>query len=459
MPRRWLVALGAVLLAGVVAVGFLPWEWSFIDDGNLITRTQLARTVNGPVSGTLGYIVDGWHYDLSWGLFRPVFWVFIPFFYLLPVGAAHALRAAMLVTAVAGAMVAVSRGHQGPQRLVPVFWAGLAVLADTSIFAGVYYPSTQELTGLSLLGLGLFARRRPALRLVAWLCAAWFKAPFAWLLLAYGLLLLWRRRDRVLGLAYTVLGAGTLAVLALAARTGSYSQGNLSFTWQVFRLNLTKAAGLAGPAVIVLLVGALLLGARFSLGGLRRPGRDDPPGPDPLAAALLLGGLGYLANLIFWRTGSYYASGFIYPLTVGTLLAVRQVAPLSRVRLAAALAVPALVAAPTIRTGLRDTWQHNQQVVGLRDCVLGLPGAPVIGYNRGEAWQRLDFVAHQAEPDWPGRVVRVANGATVSTGGEPDVSRFDYFIWEPGSGPGTPSLMTGPVVCTAPYTKVYQVVN
>jgi hypothetical protein len=457
--RRLLVAavVAVVLAAAVVGFGLLPWEWSFIDDGGLMTYSAAARETHGPVAGTWTYIETGWRYDFQWGLFRPVFWVWVPLFYLLPVGAAHAVRAGMLLAAVGGAVLAVSREFAGRQRWVMAVWTGVAVLAEASIYAGLYYPSIQELSGLCLIGLGLLVRRRPVLRLLAWTAAAWFKAPFAWLLLAYGLLLLWRRRERALGLAYTVLGAGTLVVLAGVARTGSYAQDHLSLTRHTLVLNLSMACGAGKTALVVVLLGAVLVGARFGLGGWRRPAAGEPAGPDPLAAAVLLGGLGYLANLVFWRTNSYYASGYLYLLTVGTLLAVRQIATLRATRLVAALLVPALVAAPTVRAGIRETWRHNQMVVGLRDCVLGLPGAPTVGYNRPEAWQRLDFIAHRADPAWPGRVVRVANGATTSTGVEPAADHVDYYIWEPGYGPGTPALMTGAVVCTVPYATVYRV--
>jgi hypothetical protein len=51
-------------------------------------------------------------------------------------------------------------------------------------------------------------------------------------------------------------------------------------------------------------------------------------------------------------------------------------------------------------------------------------------------------------------VVLVPDGATVSSAVTPTVTHFDYYIHDTSYGPGTPSLMTGPVVCTAPTEVV-----
>jgi hypothetical protein len=386
----------------------------------------------------------------------------------------------MLLVVVAGAMVVAGRRFTGRDRLAMGLWAGAAVAVDSSLYAGLYYPSLQELSGLCLVALGLLARRRPVLRLLAFLAAAWFKAPFAWLLVAYGLLLLRHRQTRRLGAAYTALGAGTLVILAWVARTGVYAQSSLSFTGHTVLTNLNAAVSAAGWVSLLLVVGVVLLRPRFDLDlrpattpagapttsaptagatAMSASTMGDPATGDPIALALVFGGLGYLLNLIFWHTGGYYASGYLYLLTVGVLLGVRSVGPLRPLRLLAALAVPALLALPVVRAAGQEVWRHNEAVAGLSNCLLSLPGAPTVGYNRHEAWERLDFIVREHRPDWGGRVLLVEDGATVSTRVSPAVTRFDYYIRDTGYGPGTPALMTGPVVCTAPNEVVYQVLN
>jgi len=461
--RRWLTVAALLPLAAiVVASGFLPWEWSFIDDGGLIARLRADRAGAGQLHGVWNFIEQSWRFDLSWGLFRPLFWVFSSLFYLLPAGAAHAVRVAMLLVVVVGAMVVAGRRFTGRDSFAMGLWAGAAVAVDASLYTGLYYPSLQELSGLCLVALGLLARRRPVLRLLAFLGAAWFKAPFAWLLVAYGLLLLRHRRTRRLGAAYTALGVGTLAVLAAVARTGVYAQSSLSFTGHTVLTNVNTAVSVAGWVSLLLIVGVVLLRPRFDL-ELRPAATDSADGAtapgDPIALALLFGGLGYLVNLLFWHTGGYYASGYLYLLTVGVLLGVRSVGPLRPLRLLAALLVPVLLAMPVLRAAGQDVWRHNEAVAGLSNCLLSLPGAPTVGYNRHEAWERLDFIVREHRPDWGGRVLLVEDGATASTRVTPAVTRFDYYIRDTGYGPGTPALMTGPIVCTAPNEVVYQVLN
>src|SRR6266511_671970 len=91
--RRWIrgawVAAGLAGLAGLVAVAALPWEWSFIDDtgGREILHEQQDR--HGTAAG-VWHAVEVWYLlDLTWGLFRPSWWLYAGVLYLLPVGPAH----------------------------------------------------------------------------------------------------------------------------------------------------------------------------------------------------------------------------------------------------------------------------------------------------------------------------------------------------------------------------------
>jgi hypothetical protein len=424
----WLAA-GAAALAGVAA---LPWEWSFIDDTGALEILHGQQDLYGTVRG-IPHAAIGWYQlDLDWGLFRPAWWLYGAAFYVLPPGPAHAARVLMLALAVAGPLVLVARA--GRAALV---WAGAALAADVSLYRGLWYPSLQELSGLCFVGLGLLARRRQGPRILCFLLAAWFKTPFAWLLLAYGALLLARRGTRWWGAVCVALGAGTVVAAVDFARTGSYTAG-LAFDTGHLLDNARTAAGQLAPLAVVLVAGALALRVRP-----RWPA--DPTGP-----ALVLGGLGYLANLLPWYTGVHYASPYLYLIGAGAVLTLAPTArPAPRWWTAVGLAAAVAVGLVAVFAGGRYIYRNAATTTGLRDCVLGLPDGSVVGYNRPEAWNRLNAIVRYHRPQARTRAALVPNGATVAD--------LDYYIWEPEYGPGSPALRTGPVVCRTPLATVFRI--
>src|SRR5256885_1375190 len=319
-PRAAWLAGGVVVLIGY---GALPWGRSFIDDPGALAILHGQQGAHGTLGGILAASHVWYRVDLDWGLFRPGWWLYAGTFYLLPAGAAHAVRLLMLGVAVAGPLALAL-------RVRPVLvWAGAVVAANVSLYRGLWYVSLQELSGLCFVGLGLLARRRQWLRIAAFLCAAWFKAPFAWLLVGYGALLLF-------------LGAAG----AVAAAAGPRGRALL-------------ARGLAGAGLAVAVAVALL--------------------------AVLAGG--------------------------------------------------------------RYVYRNAATTTGLRDCLLGLPEGAVVGYNRPEAWDRLNAIVRYHRPHTRTRVALIPNG-TPGPG-------LGYYIWEPDYGPGTPELR-GPVVCRTPLATVYR---
>jgi len=450
-PGRWWrrrsAVLTTLLLLAVAATAVAPWEWSFIDDGLQLTRLHANQAAHGWAGGALYSMSEALGVDRTWGLFRPSWWVYAGTFYLLPVGAAHALRLAAVLAALAGVLVPLGQRFAGTARVAVLVWAGAVLAACGQVYAGVWYPSLQELSGLGLVGLGLLARRHPAVRALCWLLAAWFKAPFAWLLLAYGLVLLRQRQTRALGAGTTVLGLGTLAAAAVMARHGAYTS-RLDFGLGTAHGNALLAAGaLAGP-MAVLLVGILVL----------RPQLDVAA--QPLSPVLLAGGVGYLVNLLGWHTGSYYAGPYQYLLAAGVLAGVQEVRLPSRRYAAAGLAAVVLVAGGFAASTARTGYHRLATVAGLRDCVLALPAGSTIGYNRVEAWSRLDFIARGRRPGWTSRIALIpARSTTGFVWGAPGPVRLDYAIIEPGYESVAPSLTTGPVVCRTPDATVYQVTS
>jgi len=440
--RRWIrvawVVAGLAGLAGLVAVAALPWEWSFIDDtgGREILHEQQDR--HGTAAG-VWHAVEVWYrLDLTWGLFRPSWWLYAGVFYLLPVGPAHAARVLMLALAVAGPLLLAARAGRGPTRPV-LIWCAAALAANVSVYRGLWYVSLQELSGLCFVGLGLLARRRQAPRIATFLVAAWFKAPFAWLLVGYGTVLLLRRGTRWWGALCVALGAGTLVAAVRFARTGSYTAGFGLDAGRVADAAQTAAVQFA-PLGVVLVAGALALRVRVP----RWPWQGDPTGP-----ALLLGGLGYLANLLPWQTGVHYASPYLYLIGAGTVLTLAPGArPAPRWWTAAGLAVAVAVGLVGLLAGARYVYRNAATTTGLRDCVLALPDGAVVGYNRPEAWDRLNAIIRYHRPDTRTRIALIPNGVQ-----DPGL---DYYIWQRDYGPGTPALRGGPVICRTPLATVYR---
>lgn len=444
--RRWMVvaAVVAVVLAGLVAVARLPWEWSLIDDSGLIDLVHGRVRDSGPIGGFGSAVHDLYRADLAWGLFRPAYWVYVASFYQLPVGPAHAVRVAMLLCAFAGAVAAVVNGSTGSRRLLLGVWTVLAIAANGAIFAGLWYPSLQELSGLCFVALGLLARRHPWLLVACWAVAAWFKSPFSWLLLGYGLLLCRQRGTRAPGVAALLVAVPTLGAAALMARGGQYTNDVATLDPGVLRSHAETAFGLLGPPALVLLAGALVFRSRLG------------PAGGPLTWALLVGGAGYLVNMLPWRTDAYYAGPYLYLLTLGGLLMLRDIEPVPRWRLAG-LVVPVLIVGEVAGFSLLTGWYTLTNVTGLRDCMLRLPPGAVIGYNRVEGWVRLDSIVREHDPQWTGKLVLVRDGQIVGEWWSQRVDHVGYYIHQPSYGPGSPALMTGPVVCRTKQSTVYRV--
>jgi hypothetical protein len=338
--------------------------------------------------------------------------------------------------------------------------------ANGSLYRGLWYSSLQELSALCFVGLGLLARRRTWPRLLGFLVAAWFKSPFAWLLIGYGVVLLLRRASRWWGALSLALGVGTLVAAAEFARSGSYTAA-LSFGPDHLWQNGKTAAVALVPAIGVLLVG--MLAFRIRPRWAPRALLAEDAGSDRLIGpALLLGGAGYLVNLLPWQTGAHYAAAYVYLLGAGAVLTLagsarwpaageRVTGPGGRRIAAGLLAVAVAIGLAVLASGGRYVWQNAQTTVGLRDCVLGLPDGSLVGYNRPEAWDRLNSIVHEHRPGSKSRVVLFRDGSSVGVNNTQTFTHADYYIWEPGYGTGTPALRSGPVVCRTSLATVYRV--
>ncbi|GAA3398142.1 hypothetical protein GCM10020369_80700 [Cryptosporangium minutisporangium] len=447
-----------MLLALVVlaVLSALPWEWSFIDDGELLLLLQDNIDEYGLLGGVGATIAKAAWWDLAgWGLFRPAFWVYRGLFYLLPVGPAHALRVVFLALAVLGPVVAVRRNLPADHRLrfAVGAWAGLAVLANGALWYGIWFPSLQELSAAAFLGLGLAAGlRRPWLLVTCWTVAAWFKSPIAWTLVALAVVLLLRRgengrRTRAAGWVAGALGGGTVLASMVAAQGGSYSEGYFSASPGTVAANATALAGAAGPALVIVLIGAFLLGTTIDA--------KHPLGRDPIPLALLLGGLGYSATLLPWRSGGYYPGPAVYLVTVAVILILGRFTEITAVRRRTGVALSVFATGVFLLSPVHNGAREMLNVAQLRDCLLTLPSDSVIGYDQPEGAIRLEQIVKFHDPAWNGIVARVGPGDPWGMHNYVPVHQFDYYI-------RTDQLdvdddFKGEVVCKTPKSEVMMV--
>ena len=166
-----------------------------------------------------------------------------------------------------------------------------------------------------------------------------------------------------------------------------------------------------------------------------------------------------LANLLIWHTGTYYLGPVQYLLIAGAVLAVREIRPYPKFGLVAALAVLVLAGGYFGASWVRDGEKRMRTVAGLRDCVLNLPDGSIIGYNRVEAWNRLNYIAHGRRPSWTGEIALVKPDQTTGSSDTKGTVRLDYMIYQPGYYPVEPALISGPTVCHTPDATVYQVLG
>lgn len=421
--RPWHLAVAVAGIALVVLWAALPSEWSLVDDPLQKQSLVASMHSHGALGGILDRLRDGYRDDLAWGLFRPVYWLYCATFYLLNPPLAHAVRALFfLIAVVAPAVVA----HRRTTDAAAFHRAGVVVLvaavtaANSAMYEGLSFLSLQELTGLALVGLGLMLEDRPIGRSITWIAAAWLKAPFVWLAIAWGGVLLLRRRWAV-GATTLAVGFATVVAAAWFAHHGSYTTNR-------FTLSAAQAeATLKSVRHYVLAPGAVLLAALVALRATPRRWAWR----DGTSVALVLGGLGYLATMLPWGyAGSYYPAPFIWMLTTGVLLAVVAAGPeraellwprdrgRQALRLVQAGAIAAAVAATLVVSShmVRQEYQRNAAVVHVRDWEASLPAqGVVIGVNGIEAADRFTQIQQLRDARWGDRNLYVdPNGAAAA---------------------------------------------
>lgn len=397
----WLViAVSAAALAGIWVL--VPWQWSPVDDPgqHLAMRDLLA--LHGPV-GAFANRVGTWAAgDWSWGIFRPLAWVYPPLLYWMPPTGAHLVRLFMLIIVVIGPLAYFRRtGAQGPR-----LWMTLALLVASAatLYQGLLLLSIQEVGGAMFVALGLFARRRP-LRLGFWVLAAWFKGPFAWILLGYAVTQ-WREGRRRLALTSGAFGIGTLLVNVWWSRNGTYAA---RYRLDPFDPELWKsAANILEPqnAAIAVIVLWWLVATQSRL--IRRP--DFP--------IFLFAAVGYYVQMIPWGFTAYYMGPITF--LFGLLLASMLTDPPKQdwPRMIVSLAGPVVISCWLVVAALRFVLGTNAVIADATDCLSRAPGSTSVVFGNvlyitssPEGPLRLQQNVEIAHPEWSGTVITESNSA------------------------------------------------
>jgi len=400
--RVVIVTVAALIVFGVVWwYVSLPWEWSNIDDPGFVLSLESEISQNG----FLGYLTHVWfmiNVDLTWGLFRPSYWLYPSLVYGFPIGIAHLIRLALLLLAIVGPIVAFRR--RGADITTLVMGTTLIVISGRFLFEGLFFVSLQELSGAAFVGIGLIVKSNGG-RITAWTVAAWFKSPFSWLLVGEAVAL-WIEGKRRQAVVSGSIGLGTLVTAYVFARTGSYTSGyslDYGALWRAWN-NVPRLLELGTAFTFVALLWWLITtSTRLRM--------------DRRSAVLGFGWLGYTAHLLPWGvTGNYAAAiSYLLALFLFSLLTSPQSANLGRKSLA--LALPVLLAMLSLNWYARDLHERNATAKGITQCILTSSSDSVfISQGFGiEAVRRVEEKVRLRDEKWNGSV-RMLGADNVSTG-------------------------------------------
>ncbi|MEJ2579479.1 MAG: hypothetical protein P8Z68_10390 [Kineosporiaceae bacterium] len=284
------------------------------------------------------------------------------------------------------------------------------------------------------------------MRIVTWAVAAGFKAPFAWLLVVWGVLL-WRRGQRRPAVAALGTGTGILVTAVVFSRHGSYTSQLSTGPGDLLAQARIEWSAL-WPTLAVLLIGAFLLGADLP--------RVLPP--RGLPAVVGLGGLLYGVNLLVWKAGGYYAVAPIWLIgAAGVLITVRAVRPQHPAgtgRVAAGILAVAIagytMAAPNLYTGIQRQLRRDATVASVVTFATRVPPGTIIGVNGAEAATQFETIL--ALDGYRARRVRFR----VLGPDDPVPVLVAYYVQLADQGTGDPALMQERIM-DLPRGAIYRV--
>jgi len=388
----WVAGISAVIAFLAVWTFAIDWEWSTIGDDVAWVNKYREATSSGEPAYWLAYLWQLIASDTTgWGLFRPAYHLYGLVVYPLGADIAHGLRLLMFLTVLAAPIVVAFRElKRSSLKWLAAAWLLALSFSAYSMVYGTYLVSLQELTGMFFVALGLLSHGRAG-RAVFWLLAAWTKAPFIWLYLAFGTRLLFARK-RLLAIVVLSVSLISLLVMSWSSLTGGYTQGRLNISpWHIW-MNVQSLGSYGAAFFIVTIVGLLLFARNLSA--------------SPESLVMVSGATLYAINLLPWNTIGYYNAPVWYLLICGFALMFKKSpnyeANKTQATIAGTIIGVCLTGAIslTLETVRTDVIGKNTMVVQARDWVLQeLPrDKNFILYELTE--YEFDFLLREKDPTW-----------------------------------------------------------
>jgi len=390
----WLAVCGTLAVLIVVWIR-IPWQWSPVDDAGQVTTMNAMVSSDGYLGAILDRVSQLARGDLTFGVFRPLAWVYPPMLYVLPLLPAHLVRLVMVFIIVLGPLVYFRRRGSSPVLLLAILF--LLLIAAGSTYQGLILLSVQEVGGLLFISLGLMLPNRLA-RLIAWVLAALFKGPFLWILFGYAISL-WREGRRRLAITSGGIGVLVFAVNVWWSRSGTYTG---HYRINVFDPEMWNSAS----KILEPFNGAILLAVVWWLVVSQTSLRRNSDFPIFAFAAI-----GYYVQLIPWGFTAYYMGpiSFLFGILLASTLVDVTKKHLAKYFLL--LSLPALLSIWVVKGNLEWSLRTNEIIHQATDCISTVPrsttelvGGWLYLTSSEEGPIRLEQNIQLAYPDWSGRV-------------------------------------------------------
>lgn len=396
---KWLIWVGvAYALCLLILWITTAWEWSTIDDAGYAVRSLSNNGEFGIVGGVFHTLIDELHGAGDSGLFKPSQWVYDSTVYLATPSLVASLRLTMLFLATMGPVYYCAR--KGIRGTALGFTMLVMLIGSSGLIVGVSFMSLQELSGAAFIGLGLAINRR-GVRIACWLIAAWFKAPFAWLLIGYSIPL-WRAGRKKWAVLAALLGIGTIATAGVLGRNGSYTARFYRTTTGLIIDAVTNNGPLLLSTAVILLVASAAYWFLVTWTPIRLTWES---------IAFLVGLFGYAVNLLPWTISGYYGGAVLYLLALVILSLVTNEGTDRSARKLLALSIPTLVAFTLVVTAIRDVRVYTHSISTARNCLLQLPNNATVSLDGNltyvatpEGAVRFGELLSLAETDWEGSI-------------------------------------------------------
>jgi hypothetical protein len=419
--------LYVLMAAAVVAFLIKPWEWGMMDDTNFYLRLRGSISECGPVKGVFCNFMQLFRDDAGWGLFRPSWWAYASLIYLTSPKIAYTIRVLMLFFTVIAPLIYLVRATKTKPDRYFLFFATLALLANRAMYEGISYISLQELSGCFFVALGIYWgwartwRGNEVFTLACFFVAAFFKAPFVWLIIFYSLYLATVKKSRVTAIVSLILSFAFLFIVSNWAKNGTYTS---RFNPLLLENWLRSLREFWRPAAYVAAIFALFL---FTWRKSFALNMGKFTAADYHGLILFCGGTLYFLNLLPWGAGGYYFMSPVYLWTTGALFILGPRFSDTKNRYTSAkiltLSLISIVCFLAAGKGFMMIFWRDAGLRQTRDWALSLPRQGlVIGCSAEEPTARFDqLMRMRTDFKWENKMVHVPEGVDPQ-------ERLDFYM-------------------------------